>query len=553
MELISSSTIGNSALCITLISILLFFFLTTTTPSFPDYPSSRFPATPNRSLLDDSNATTTLNNSSRANSESSCFSARSRDYGVINYFSLHFCIFNQNLFLSIPFLSLLILLHFYILIKTAQTHFSTVTTKLADRLNLSPSMAAVTLLALGNGAPDVFASVAALRGGQYRTGFGAILSAGTFVSAFVVGFVAIYAAPFPVDAASFVRDVLFYLIAASFLFYVYLSGEIFVWQAIGFVGFYIFFVGFVFWMDFGTNVEKGKIISEEEKDLLRVKDCEIGDPLESYKAEKEHIFSGIFRLYGTISRTWETPVSVLLKLTIPKTCPSEWSRFYRSANIVFCPLALLYTCNSFVPLNHPVSFLFPNTHLPLWLVVLFMTSSLAFLHFTVEKQPPKTEQMPVIVVAFIMSVFWISTVAGELLNCLAALGTLLKLPPALLGLTVLAWGNSVGDLVADVAVAKAGRPAMAMAGCFAGPMFNMLVGLGSALVIQTADVYPNAYELGFHIGIVIAFVFLLLSLMGSLLVITWSRFRVPRFWGICLVGLYVVFTFVSLIIARFST
>lgn len=292
MELISSSTIGNSALCLTLISILIFFFLftTTTIPTFPDHPL--------RSLLDDS----TTNTSSIVIPKSSCFSSRSHDNGgVINYFSLHYCIFNENLFFSIPILSLLILLHFYILIKTAQTHFSTVTTKLADRLNLSPSMAAVTLLALGNGAPDVFASVAALRGGQYRTGFGAILSAGTFVSAFVVGFVAIYAAPFPVDAASFVRDVLFYLIAASFLFYVYLSGEIFVWQAIGFVGFYIFFVGFVFWMDFGTNVEKGKIISEEEKDLLRLQDCEIAaGPLESYKAEKDHQFSGIFRLYGTV-------------------------------------------------------------------------------------------------------------------------------------------------------------------------------------------------------------------------------------------------------------
>ena len=139
-----------------------------------------------------------------------------------------------------------------------------------------------------------------------------------------------------------------------------------------------------------------------------------------------------------------------------------------------------------------------------------------------------------------------------MLNCLEALGSLLELPPALLGLTVLAWGNSVRDLVADVAVAKAGQPAMAMAGCFAGPMFNMLVGLGTALVIQTADVYPNAYELHFHLGIVTAFVFLLLSLMGSLLVIIWYRFRVPRFWGFCLVGLYILFMAVSLIIAKFS-
>lgn len=114
-------------------------------------------------------------------------------------------------------------------------------------------MGAVTLLALGNGAPDVFASVAAVGSGNPRTGFGAILSAGTFVSALVVGFVAIYAAPFGVNPGAFVRDVLFYLTAASFLFFVYLSGEIYLWQAIGFVGFYLFFVGFVFSMDLGMN------------------------------------------------------------------------------------------------------------------------------------------------------------------------------------------------------------------------------------------------------------------------------------------------------------
>lgn len=197
-------------------------------------------------------------------------------------------------------------------------------------------------------------------------------------------------------------------------------------------------------------------------------------------------------------------------------------------------------------------FLISHTHLPLWLVVLFSSSSLAILHYIIEKEPPKTEQIPVVLVAFVMSVFWISTVAGELLNCLAALGQILNLPPTILGLTVLAWGNSVGDLVADVAVAKAGQPALAMAGCFAGPMFNMLVGLGMALVIQTAKVFPEPYVLHFHVSIVIAFVFLFLSLMGSLLVVTWSRFRVPRFWGFCLVGLYVLFIIVSLMIAKFS-
>lgn len=422
-------------------------------------------------------------------------------------------------------------------------------------------MGAVTLLALGNGAPDVFASVAAVRGGHPKTGFGAILSAGTFVSAFVVGFVSIYAAPFSVDPAPFVRDVMFYLTAATFLFYVYLSAEIFLWQAVGFVGFYLFFVVIVFWMDLADGNRRVKRVSDgAEMGLLgngktrkgsSEMDCENGKLL-STSVEIKNPSSKLRLAYDKVLQVWELPVSVLLKLTIPQTSPTEWSRFYQSANIVFCPLALLYSCRSFMPLNHPVVFLLPNTHFPLWYIVLCGSSSLGLLHYVVEKEPPNSEQLPTVLVAFVMSVFWISTAAGELLNCLAALGALLKLPPALLGLTVLAWGNSVGDLVADVAVAKAGQPAMAMAGCFAGPMFNMLFGLGTALVIQTGKVYPNAYELRFHVSIVVAFVFLLLSLMGSLLVVTWNRFQVPRFWGFCLVGLYTLFVLVSLVIAKFS-
>ncbi|KAE8675372.1 Cation/calcium exchanger 5 [Hibiscus syriacus] len=529
MALSFPSFIKSSLLCLTLLSSLSFFFFL----QAPRKP----PLIPKRSLL----------------STSSCYTLHSSDSdsALIDYLYLHYCLFNGNSFLSIPFLSLLLLLDFYILIKTAQSHFSVVTTKLSSLLNLSPSMAAVTLLALGNGAPDVFASLHAVRTGHYRTGFGAILSAGTFVSAFVVGFVAIYAAPFGVKPAPFIRDVLFYLTGALFLFYVYLSGEIFVWQAAGFVAFYVFFVGFVFWMDFGTEREEEKpilekeMVTEDHHLLDKIFDVERG-----LKAERKA--SEIAGVYEMISKAWEVPISLLLKLTIPQSSPSEWNRFYQSANIALCPLALLYVCNSYMPFDHPIMFLLANTPFPLWFVVLFSSFSLAVLHFILEKEPPKNEQIPVVIIAFVMSVFWISTVAGELLNCLAALGLLLELPPALLGLTVLAWGNSVGDLVADVAVAKAGHPAMAMAGCFAGPMFNMLVGLGSALVMQTANVYPEAYKLNFHVGIIIAFVFLLLSLMGSLLVITWSRFRVPRFWGFCLVGLYIVFTLVSLIIAKFS-
>lgn len=45
-----------------------------------------------------------------------------------------------------------------------------------------------------------------------------------------------------------------------------------------------------------------------------------------------------------------------------------------------------------------------------------------------------------------------------------------------LGLTVLAWGNSIGDFSTNMAMAKKGLANMALTACYAGPVFNLLVG-----------------------------------------------------------------------------
>ncbi len=52
------------------------------------------------------------------------------------------------------------------------------------------------------------------------------------------------------------------------------------------------------------------------------------------------------------------------------------------------------------------------------------------------------------------------------------------LPPNLLALTVLAWGNSIGDFMANTSIAKKGFAEMALTGCFAAPLFNNVLGLG---------------------------------------------------------------------------
>lgn len=77
-----------------------------------------------------------------------------------------------------------------------------------------------------------------------------------------------------------------------------------------------------------------------------------------------------------------------------------------------------------------------------------------------------------------MSAIWIWVTANFLIDLLQLFGILTGFPPSLLGLTILAWGNSIGDLMANLSIAKKGYAEMAMTGCYAAPLFNLLLGLG---------------------------------------------------------------------------
>ncbi|XRB13005.1 sodium/potassium/calcium exchanger [Pseudoscourfieldia marina] len=90
-------------------------------------------------------------------------------------------------------------------------------------------------------------------------------------------------------------------------------------------------------------------------------------------------------------------------------------------------------------------------------------------------------------VGFIAAAAWVNLLAGELVALLGLLGAIFGIDSDIMGLTVLAWGNSVGDLSANIAMAKRGLGNMAMTACFAGPIFNMMVGLGIGFTLRLMD------------------------------------------------------------------
>ena len=85
--------------------------------------------------------------------------------------------------------------------------------------------------------------------------------------------------------------------------------------------------------------------------------------------------------------------------------------------------------------------------------------------------------------SFFMSMVWIYMLCEVIVDLLELFGVITGLPSSLLGLTVLSWGNSLGDSIASVSISKQGFGEMALTGCIAGPVFNLMLGLGVTTLV----------------------------------------------------------------------
>uniref|UniRef100_A0A0G4HM88 Sodium/calcium exchanger membrane region domain-containing protein n=1 Tax=Chromera velia CCMP2878 TaxID=1169474 RepID=A0A0G4HM88_9ALVE len=97
-----------------------------------------------------------------------------------------------------------------------------------------------------------------------------------------------------------------------------------------------------------------------------------------------------------------------------------------------------------------------------------------------RQDPPRVVSAVLAFLCFCMAAMWINSIADVVVGGLTIVAGMSGVPKVVVGLTLLAWGNSLPDLVANCAVSKRGHAQMALTGCFAGPLFNLLFGLGAA-------------------------------------------------------------------------
>ncbi|CAN1261834.1 Cation/calcium exchanger 1 [Linum perenne] len=545
--------------------ILLTFFLVITSNSLLLSSQLEF------KLWGEDNATCSIELDNYKDYNSKCLYVKSHtsctSKGYINYLQIFYCTFGHIPLIGHFALLLWLAVLFYLLGNTAAEYFCSSLDSLSTLLKLSPTIAGVTLLSLGNGSPDVFSSIVSFtRSNSGDVGLNSVLGGAFVVSNVVVGIIStlISSNEVSVDKSSFIRDVSFFIFSLASLLFILLVGEITLWGSLSFLSIYFLYVSLVCFMHFNTKKQNNPSIMNCNDDSL-----ELGTPLLGYvdndviptfstkasshkdghkNCSKPCINGTKFHWYmRKVVYILELPLYLPRRLTIPVVNEENWSKPYAVASASLAPILLTALLNTewekkFGSSGSLVSYLVAG-------LIGMVVGNVAFLN-TKSCSPPKKWLLPWLAGGFLMSVTWTYIVAEELVSLLVSIGHILGIDPSVLGLTLLAWGNSLGDLITNVAMAVKGGAdgaQVAISGCYAGPMFNTLLGLGISFVISSWNTYPSSYVIPRDPSIYETLGFLMAGLGWALVVLPLRNMKLDKFLGVGLVCIYLCFLALRLV------
>jgi sodium/potassium/calcium exchanger 6 len=234
--------------------------------------------------------------------------------------------------------------------------------------------------------------------------------------------------------------------------------------------------------------------------------------------------------------------------------PKDWNRWLVAVQIFTAPLFVVFIvwANSSEP----------TTRSLVKLVLYSLLGSLiafGILALTTTAAKPPKYRFLLCFLGFVVSIAWISTIANEVVGVLKAFGVILGISDAILGLTIFAVGNSLGDLVADITVARLGYPVMALSACFGGPMLNILLGIGISGLYMTIkesndhhDKHPSKkikykpYHIEVSRTLMVSAVTLLVTLVGLLIAVPMNKWVMSRRIGWGLIILWSISTVINL-------
>jgi len=525
---------------------------------------------------------------------------------VVNFVMFYFSTLNENNVVFGIFLVFFLLLAFYLLSSTAEDYLEPPLTCLAKKLKFSDSLAGVTLVALANGGNDVFAAFAAgaSQDEGILLPIGALFGAGCFVSTVVLAACILFSrgGSIQLNPKALIRDCAFYFLGGLWILVQGFIGQLTFVGAFGL--FLIYFVFIVVVVRQEIKFRRQESLRSEEEDAIgterkasfqvdvhhRGDEAGIGSliknqhivhtPHEAEQVEAFGINSSVkeqvppVRNYKVLKRAdshsntvkvkWQyfvlrhkvwnelkelqeksivaqvfsiavLPINIARNLTIPMCTEDRWNKKLAIIQPAFTALFCIWQFGYFDILQTIKGIIAFVLIVLAWTILIWKKS--------VSYQPPEgLGSLVLTVAAFLVAITWMNLVASILVDFINLLTLLSGLPSNYLGLTILAWGNSLNDLFVDSALARKGLGQVAVSGAIAGQYFNLSLGLGASLIRQVIAFGAREFKLlaTDHVTIVNLLLIscLLVSLLSTLVYGYFSKFDLKKGYGIYLVSIY---------------
>ena len=232
---------------------------------------------------------TSIKIDSLLNYEEKCqFISQNCPYNYINFYYIYYCLLKSSLFPSIITFLIILIILFFILSSTSDIFLSTAMVKLIETYKINQNVAAVTLIAFGNCAPDIISSLVASENDNISFSIGSIIGSGMFITSFVLGLVVFKGKEIMVNSLMFNRDLILYIISLGVIIVIGIKKNINLFDSLGLIAIYIVNVLLAFFQgkkdsnkknnkSKENNEEKNYIDEDDDKEKIIKRDNDVKD------------------------------------------------------------------------------------------------------------------------------------------------------------------------------------------------------------------------------------------------------------------------------------
>ncbi|XP_051756258.1 sodium/potassium/calcium exchanger 2-like isoform X5 [Ctenopharyngodon idella] len=444
-------------------------------------------------------------------------------------------------------------------------------TVITEKFKISDDVAGATFMAAGGSAPELFTSVIGVFISHSNVGIGTIVGSAVFNILFVIGMCAVFSREIlNLTWWPLFRDVSFYIIGLIMLIVFFLDNYITYWESISLL---LAYATYVVFMKFNVTVEtfvkgivnRNQVVEVEAQPKAKPRLQRGGSSASLHNSlMRNSIFQLMIHTLDPLSEEFadsgkfREKASILHKIA-KKKCQVEDSNGVADKNL---PNSSSVEVDMTPPMNgttgqdgdageeddeedQPLSLSWPETNRKrfTYLIILPIVFPLWITLPDVRKASAK-KFFPI---SFLGSICWIAAFSYLMVWWAHQVGETIGITEEIMGLTILAAGTSIPDLITSVIVARKGLGDMAVSSSVGSNIFDITVGLPFPWLLYSFINSMSPVRVSSN-GLFCAIVLLFLMLIFVIISIAACKWKMSKLLGFIMFLLYIVFLVVSVLL-----